>query len=118
MTVPARCDHFLRHLLQGGGPLMVWALYFFGAYALVAVACCSAFARTPRFGVSALRVSLWAMSALAAIAIALMIVRSLRLPRGLLRSAGLGCGALALIGVAWTALPTLWSALPLCLCQT
>ena len=117
MTAPTHSEHFLRRLLQGGGPLMVWALHFFGAYVLVATGCCSAFAETPWFGVSALRVSLWGLSALAAIAIASLIVRSLRLPHGLLRSAGAGGGALALLGVTWTTLPMVWWALPLCRCQ-
>ena len=95
---------------------MVWALHFFGAYVLVATVCCTAFSQTQWFGISALRVGLWGLSALAAIVIAALIVRSLRLPHSLLRSAGAGGGLLALLGVAWTTLPMVW-ALPLCLCQ-
>lgn len=109
-------ERFLTHLLHGGGPLMVWAVHFFGAYVLVAAGCCSAFAETPWFGISALRVSLWGLSAAAAIVITLLIARSLRLPHSLLRSAGAGGGVLALLGVAWTTLPIVW-ALPLCRCQ-
>ena len=116
MTTTPQRERFLRHLLQGGGPLMVWALHFFGAYVLVATVCCTAFAQTQWFGISALRASLWGLSALAAIVIAWLIVRSLRLPHSLLRSAGAGGGLLALLGVAWTTLPMVW-ALPLCLCQ-
>ena len=113
---PPEGERFLHHVVQGGGPLMVWVLHFFGAFVLVAAGCCTAFAETQWFGVAALRVSLWLLSALAAIVLALLIARSLRLPRGLLRSAGAGGGVLALLGVAWTTLPMLW-ALPLCLCR-
>lgn len=116
MTTPTGSEHFLRHLLQGGAPLMVWALHFFGAYGLVAAACCTAFARSQWFGFSALRVSLWGLSALALAVIATLIVRSVRMPHSVLRSAGAGGGVLALLGVAWTTLPMVW-ALPLCRCQ-
>ena len=111
-----RSEQFLRRMLQGGGPLMVWALHFFVAYGLVAAAGCSAFAEASWFGVSALRALLWGLSVLAAAVIALLIARSLRLPRGLLRSAGAGGGGLALLGVVWTTLPMLL-ALPLGSCQ-
>lgn len=116
MTAMPTRERFFRHLLQGGGPFMVWALHFFGAYVLVAAACCTGFAQAQWFGISALRVSLWLLSALAVLVIATLIVRSLRMPPSVLRSAGAGGGALALLGVAWTTLPTLW-ALPLCVCQ-
>lgn len=115
MTATPPREHFLRHLLQGGGSLIVWAVHFFGAYALVAAGCCTALAQTQWFGFSALRVSLWGLSALAGVVIALLIARSLRLPPSLLRSAGAGGGLLALLGVAWTSLP-MASALPLCRC--
>ena len=115
MTTSPQREDFFRHLLQGGGPLMVWAAHFFGAYLLVATVCCTAFAQTPWFGIPALRLGLWGLSALAASVIAALIARSLRLPHSLLRSAGAGGGALALLGVAWTTLPMLWS-LPLCAC--
>ncbi len=111
----AQREHFFRHLLQGGGPLLIWAVHFFGAYVLVAAACCTAFAQTQWFGVSALRALLWLLSALAASAIGMLMARSLRLPHSLLRSASAGGGVLALLGVAWTTLPMLW-ALPLCRC--
>jgi hypothetical protein len=116
MTTKPQRERFFAHLLQGGGPLLVWALHFFSAYGLVATVCCTAFADTRWFGISALRICLWALSALAAIVIAWLIARSLRLPRGLVRSAGAGGGGLALVGVAWTTLPMVW-ALPQCLCQ-
>ncbi len=108
-------EHFLRHLLQGAGPLLVWAAHFFSAYVLVATVCCTPFAQTQWFGVSALRALLLLLSALAASVIAMLIARGLRLPHGLLRSAGAGGGMLALIGVGWTTMPMLW-ALPLCRC--
>jgi hypothetical protein len=114
-TAPAR-EHFLRRLLQGSAPLMVWALHFFGAYALVAAGCCTALAHTPWFGVPALHVTLWLLSALAVAVIAGLIARNLRLPRGLLRSAAAGGGLLALLAVAWTTLPMLL-VVPLCRCQ-
>lgn len=110
---PERC---LRRLLQGGGPLMIWALHFFGAYMLVAAGCGTRFAQTQWFGIAALRMSLWGLSALAVIAIAALIARSLRWPPSLLRSVSAGGGLLALLGVAWTTLPMLW-ALPLCTFQ-
>ena len=116
MSAPTSSEQLARHLLQGGGALLVWALHFFGAYVLVATGCCSSFADAAWVGVSALRISLWALSVLAAGLIVVCIVRGRRLPRSLLRSAAVGGGALALIGVAWTTLPML-GALPLCHCQ-
>lgn len=107
-------EHFFGHLLQGAGPLIVWALHFLVSYVLVAAGCCTAFAQSTWLGVPALRIALWAASTLALIVIGLLIARSLRLQGGLARTAGAGCGALALIGVAWTTLPV-W-ALPLCSC--
>ena len=118
MSAPTASEHLLRRLLQGGGALILWTLHFFGAYGLVAAACCTAFADATWFGQSALRVVLWAWGALAALAIAWLIACALRLPPGVLRSAGLIGGALALIGVAWTTLPTAVLALPLCRCAT
>jgi hypothetical protein len=116
MNMVAQREQFFRHLLQACGPLMVWALHFFGAYVLVATGCCTAFAATQWLGISALRVVLWLLSALAIVVIAILIARSLRLPNSLRRSAGTGGSLLALLGVAWTTLPMFW-ALPLCLCQ-
>jgi len=109
-------EHLLRHLLQGSGALIVWALHFFGVYGLVAAGCCTAFAQTTWFGMSALRVLLWALSALAALAITWLIACGLRRPPSVLRSAGVLGGALALLGVAWTTLPMSFWALPLCRC--
>lgn len=116
MTTGPQRERFFRHLLQGAGPLMVWALHFFGAYVLVATGCCSPFAGTQVFGISALRASLWLISASAIVVITVLIARSLRLPHSLRRSTGAGGGALALLGVIWTTLPTVL-AVPLCLCQ-
>ena len=116
MTTQPPRERFFRRLLQGSAPLWVWALHFFGAYGLVATICCTASAQTQWFGISALRLSLWGLSVSAALVIALFIARSLRLPQGLVRSAGTLGGALALIGMAWTTLPMMW-ALPLCTCQ-
>jgi hypothetical protein len=108
-------ERFFRRLLLGSAPLWIWALHFFGAYALVASACCTALQRTDWFGVPALRVALWALSALAVMAIAALLLKSRPLPRGLLRSAAVLGGLLALLGVVWTTLPML-AALPLCDC--
>ena len=116
MSAAGGPEHLLRHLLQGSGALIVWALHFFGAYGLVAAGCCTAFARTTWFDMSVLRVVLWALSALAALAIAWLIAWGLRLPPSVLRSAGVLGGALALLGVAWTTFPMWFWALPLCRC--
>lgn len=115
-TSPPR-ERFFRHVLQGAGPLMVWALHFICAYGLVASVCCTDMAQAPWFGTPTWRVALWALSAVAAITIVALVVHSLRLPRGLLRSMGAGGGLLALLGVAWTTLPLVW-ALPLCSCPS
>ena len=114
MSAATGSEHLLRHVLQGSGALIVWALHFFGVYGLVAAACCTPFAQTTWFGMSALRVSLWALSALAALGIAWLIARGLRLPPSLLRSASVLGGTLALLGVAWTTVPLWVLALPAC----
>ncbi len=116
MTPVPQRERFFRHLLQGGGPLLIWAAHFFGAYVLVVTACCTAFAQTQWFGVSALSVSLCGFSALAGLVIAALTASSLALPPSLLRSASAGSGLLALLGVTWTTLPMLL-ALPPCVCQ-
>lgn len=107
-------DRFGRQLLHGSAPLLVWALHFFGAYAFVAVTCCSALADLQWLGLAAPRVLLLAGTALALGLIALLLVRGRRRPAGLLRSAATGSAVLALAGVAWTTLPMM--VLPVCQC--
>ncbi|HET6600055.1 MAG TPA: hypothetical protein VFG60_08835 [Burkholderiaceae bacterium] len=110
----AHPDLFFRKAWLGGAPLLVWALHLFGAYAFVAISCCSAFAETQWFGVAAPRLVLLAASVLALAAIVALLLRGLREPESLLRTASTGTAALALIGVAWTTLPMLL--MPMCRC--
>lgn len=103
-------DRFFRQLLQGSAPLMVWALHFFAVYVLAEAGCGRAFE-------PALRWALPMASVLALATIALMLLlRRLRVGgrsgESVLRTASLGSGVLALIGVLWTSLPMLW--LPPC----
>jgi hypothetical protein len=108
-------DRFGARLLQGSAPLMVWAVQLFGSYVLVAAACCTAFSEMQWFGTSALRVLLLALGALALAAIGVLLLRSLRGPAGLLRTAGTVSAVLALTGVAWATFPS--AMLPLCVCR-
>jgi hypothetical protein len=102
-------DRFFTGLWRGGGALLVWALHFGTSYVLVAAGCCGGFE-------PALRPSLLVLSAAAIIAIAWLLARSLRRPDSLSGAAGIGTGALALVGVAWTTVPVL-APLPPCLCN-
>lgn len=99
---------FVREMLRGSAPLWVWALHFFAVYVLIAVLCCGA-------SEAALGAASSASSVAALVLVGWLLARGRHMPPGLLRSARLGCGALALVGVAWTTAPLL-GGLPACLC--
>ena len=101
---------------QGGGPLVLWALYLFGLYILVAAGCSAGWHQTPLLGTSALRVILMLCGALAVAASGARVwhdcTRSARRAPGLLAAATRFSAWLALIGVVWVTLPLLLLPLP------
>ncbi len=100
-------EAFFRRLWYGSAPLVVWALHFFGSYAVVAAGCGTA---APPF----LRTGLLVASVLALALIGWMLMRHRRRQghHRLLDAARLGSGALAAVGIAWTTLPLVF--LPVC----
>ena len=95
-------EPFFRPLWKGSAPLVVWAVYFFAAYAFVAAGCGTALQPF-------LRTGLLAAGALALVAIGWLMLR--QRGRGSLHrlsgAAQIGSGLLACIGIAWTTLPLL-----------
>jgi hypothetical protein len=104
-----RAAPFFAAVWTGTAPLLVWGLHFAASYVAVAVACAGA---TPN--PAALRAWLAAATALAALALAMMLWRSLSSARrsGHARYVRCVCAALSLVGVAWAGVPI--ALLPVC----
>ncbi len=90
-------DRFFHKLWQGTAPLILWATHFFFCYLYAASGC---------------RRETWAVLlgvTLAALALAGWLVRQGwqggKAPRTLLRMAQLGGAVLALVAIAWSAMP-------------
>lgn len=103
---------FVRHLSLAAAPLLVWAGHFFASYVAVAAVCTVHHGQAPAL----LRVALLSASVLAMIAALLLLRSALRRRRSrhaagraaaLADGAALGCAVLAVIGIAWSALPML-----------
>lgn len=117
MTQPPPTAPFFGALLRGSLALWLWALYFAFVYVGVAVGCRAGWqqASLPG-GASPLRALLLVGSGLAVAAALLLVVRSLRRPTtggdDLLPRVERIAAGLALIAIAWTAVPAML--LPLC----
>ena len=95
-------ESFFRRLWTSSAPLVIWAVHFFAAYAVVAAGCGTSlqpFLRTGLLAAGAV--------AVAAIAWLLWHQRSARTLHRLGGAARVGSGVLAGIGIAWTTLPLL-----------
>lgn len=111
-----RDDDIFRHFLDATAPLLLWALHFFAAYAFAAVACDSALASSIWIGQPAILLMLAIATMAALMVILLFLWRAVKLcriaPWQLLSGARLGLAVLALLGLAWVAVPLL--ILPVC----
>lgn len=95
-------ESFFGRIWAGSAPLVIWAVHFFAAYAVVAAGCGSTlqpYLRPGLLGAGAL--------ALAAIAWLLWRRRRTGTLHRLVSAAQIGSGVLACIGIAWTTLPLL-----------
>ena len=95
-------ESFFARLWAGSAPLVIWAVHFFAAYAVVAAGCGSTlqpYLRPGLFGAGAL--------ALAAIGWLVWRQRRARTLHGVGGAARIGSAVLACIGIAWTTLPLL-----------
>lgn len=95
-------EPFFRPLWHGSAPLVIWAVHFFAAYAVVAAGCGTALQPF-------LRTGLLVAGAVAIAAIGWLLLRQ-RGRTGLHRLRGaalIGGGVLACLGIAWTTLPLL-----------
>lgn len=111
-----RDDDIFRHFLDATAPLLLWALHFFAAYAFAAVACDSGLAKMIWAGQSAILLVLAVATAAAFLMLLLLVARAVQLcritPWQLLSGARLGLAVLALLGLAWVAVPLF--VLPVC----
>lgn len=111
-----RIDGFLRLSFDAAAPLLLWLLYFFASYALVAAGCDARLGGMQWLGRPAIALALAIASGAMALLFLLMLGRAVMhwraAPPTLLTTARLGIAALALLGFAWTAVPQ-WI-MPLC----
>ena len=100
-------EHFFRRLLRGILPMLIWVAHFAFSYGLAAAQCTPAGLRTGGPD----RLLLGGVTALALAVCALLAWRARDVPRrpdaGLLDWAELVLAVLALVAVAWNALPIL-----------
>lgn len=109
-------ERVLGPVWHGGGPLVLWALYLFGLYILVAAGCLAGWDQAPFAGTSLLRVVLLLCGAMAVSTGAARVWHDCagvrRRSPGLLAAASRLSAWLALIGVLWVTLPLLLLPLP------
>jgi hypothetical protein len=114
LTNPRRAT-FFAGVRAGGAPMLLWASHFAFCYVGVAVGC-TALAHGGTTSASSLRTALLAATAIALAAGAWLLVRACRAdarePGALLAKVRLAGTVLAIVGIAWTALPLAF--LPLC----
>ena len=115
MTDRPRHATFFAGVRAGAAPMLLWSAHFAFCYVAVAVGC-SALAHGGGAWASSLRLALVAGTAMALAAGAWLFVRACRSdsrePGTLLAKVRLAGAVLALVGIAWTALPLAF--LPLC----
>jgi predicted dienelactone hydrolase len=99
-------DRFVAHARQAVLPLLAWALHFGFCYVFVAAAC------RAQWEAPLITGTLVAASALAGLWLAGLLAAALRHRPG--RAVRAGASVLALLGVAWAALPVLVLPLPPC----
>jgi len=114
MTSPRHAT-FFAGVRAGAAPMLLWSAHFAFCYVAVAVGC-SALAHGGGASASSLRLALVAGTAMALAAGAWLFVRACRAdarkPATLLAKVRLASAVLALVGIAWSALPLAF--LPLC----
>ena len=107
MAVNPRAERFFRAAWRVSMPLWLWAAHFFVSYAMVAATCLRDLNDdTTRLGLGVLTVGVAAWLA------ALLLARPTRRAHEISRSRGIerlrrAAAALALLAVAWSALPLL-----------
>ncbi|AKJ30046.1 hypothetical protein [Caldimonas brevitalea] len=107
---------FFALLASASLPLWVWALYFFGSYAFLALACDQQWLEGVWLGMRTLR---WVLLLAGGLTVALLLVLLARACSRTRQDTGrlapkvrLASALLALVATVWTALPLLW--LPSC----
>lgn len=104
-------DRLFLPVMDACAPLLLWALHFFGAYVVAAASCTTALADAVWLGQAAIRLMLLVWTIAALLFAVWLLLRARRegrkARRRLLSGARVGCAALGLLGIAWTALPLL-----------